>query len=1054
MKQRELPHPEELEHQRVTTLVRRLLFAFATALLGVTTMQLTFTSAHLIHSLGLMLCLGLCWAGVRMVDRGYARGAAAVVTGIAFLAANVSNFLDPTPLLFGSIYLLAIVVSGLALSTRTTAFLGATTVLSILGVDLAHSFGRITLARPPSEPDFLITLAIIVALVTLTIVWSAQASERNLRARRQSEAFSQAVVRALPDLVLTLDKEHRIVDFIAGENQQFEANTVVAEPLLCALRAGEQQSWPIEYPVLTETGQRWVDARQLITEENNLLIIRDITDRIESARSEQQFHTLLTEIATEFMNRPADDYDAVIELTLARIGTFFQVDRTSVFIFSEDGSTRSNTHEWCAEGVSSEKAVLQNLQSSVGSWWTNQIRKNRPLIIPRVDDMQEEAKLAQEALQKQGVKALLVVPMTEDDQVKGYVAFDSTAKEREWSGEMVTLLQMLAHYVLAALRHKVNNQAIRESELKHRLLFEQNHDGILIVKENKIVACNPMAAILHGLEESNKLIGKDPWMLGPEYQPNGERTADIGQKAIEKATTLGKRVPLDLLLTHDPTSGATFHADVSVGIIQMGEKVHVHLVIRDITHRKEAEEDLARLIQVETANRAKSQFLSSMSHEIRTPMNAILGYAQLLQQETDLTPRQQGHLKTINRSGAHLLAILNDVLDMAKIESGEMSSDLTETDLSKLILEVERMFRLRSFDTDIRFRLEVDSLPEVVMTDGPKVRQILVNLLGNAFKFTDSGAVTLRGFTERIVENTYRIHLEVEDTGAGVEAHNLESIFDPFEQSPGNEHKEGTGLGLSVCRRFARLLGGDLIGKSVVGRGSTFRLTFEAEGYGEIPIPIRQQTRLTLHPSVHPPHVLVVDDKAENREILRQMLNTLGLFSTEASSGQEAIRAVKLLSPDLILLDLRMPDMDGFMVMNELQKDPEFNVPIVIVSASLRQEKPLALGAGATSFLRKPYSEQSLIRTLKDTLKLTFTDDEFYTQSAKADSKPATIEDLNLVPLVLREQLCEAAASSDIATLQELIEQVRGHTPLLASRLQALSDSFQYEQIIEIATDI
>ena len=1049
LKRRELPSPEEEEHQRVSVIVRKLLIAFAVALLGITMMQLTFTSAHLIQSVGLMLCLGLCWVGLRMVDRGYARGAAAVVTSIAFLAANVSMFLDPTPLLFGSIYLLAIVVAGIALSARTTALIGAVVVLAILGVELAHSLGMITLLRPTLKPDFVLTLAMIIGLVTMVIVWSSQASERNLRARRRSEAFGQAVVRALPDLVLTLDKEHRIVDFIANENQPFDANAVAAEPLLRALRAGEQQRWPIEYPVLTETGRRWLDARRITTEENSLLLIRDITDRIESDRAERKFHDLLTEIATEFMSRPSDDYDEVINITLARIGAFFKVDRSSVFVFRNEGNTRDNTHEWCAEGIDSQRQRLQNLKSSESAWWMTQIRTLEPLMISSLDEIPPEAANERAILKEQGIQSVLIVPMLEGDTLQGYVAFDSVRRPRQWDRGMVVLLQMVAHYVLGAIKRKTYTQNVRESEQKHRMLFEQGNDGILLIRDGKIVECNPMAALLYGYEDRSELIGIESSALAPEVQPDGQRTRNL----LDQESSLGNQASGTQEQKHKRRSGEIFDAELRVGIIQLEGEPHLQVVVRDITQRKRAEQEHAKLVRAESANKAKSRFLASMSHEIRTPMNAILGYAQLLQRESGLSDRQQEHLQTINRSGEHLLAILNDVLDMAKIEAGQVTAELGETDFTRMVLDVERMFRLRASETGVAFRLETDELPQIIMTDAPKVRQVLINLLGNAFKFTDSGHVLLRGFTEEIRPGICRIGIEIEDTGTGIEPENLEAVFGAFKQAAAGRDQAGTGLGLAVSRQFARLLGGDLTVKSTLGEGSVFSFHFVASRHDVGAPPTTQARVVALTPTSSVPCVLVVDNNKENRAVLRAMLLAVGIQVREASGGEEALAAVKAEAPDLILLDLRMPGLDGFGVLKQLNtRDEASKIPTIIVSASvLRDEEEEALNAGAVGFLRKPLREDVLFATLKDVLSIDYLYVGQEADSAQPPSplSPIEAEAIQLLPQHLRDQLRSAALGGDILAIDELLDTVNEHAPDVADILRNLSESFNYDAILE-----
>ncbi|MEC9071880.1 MAG: histidine kinase dimerization/phospho-acceptor domain-containing protein, partial [Myxococcota bacterium] len=346
------------------------------------------------------------------------------------------------------------------------------------------------------------------------------------------------------------------------------------------------------------------------------------------------------------------------------------------------------------------------------------------------------------------------------------------------------------------------------SEKRFRLVFEQANDAIFLIHNGRFVDSNPRGIQLFGCRDKQHLLGFSPYRFSPAEQPDGyssrERAAEMLMAALQ-----GERQIFEW--RHMTLEKEPFDAEVSINAFDLEGAQYVQVVVRDITERKRAESERARLRQAESANEAKGRFLASMSHEIRTPMNAILGYAQLLQRESGLTIRQREYLQIIDRSGDHLLSLINDVLDMARVEAGEASLSIQDVDLAGLLVDIERMFRLRASEKGIVLSVErEDGLPTHVRTDPRKVRQVLINLLSNALKFTDQGSVTVRVGSEEAKNGVRRFTVDVEDSGQGVEAGQLSNIFEMFQRTEAGSEKAGTGLGLAVSRQFARLLGGDL----------------------------------------------------------------------------------------------------------------------------------------------------------------------------------------------------------------------------------------------------
>jgi len=365
----------------------------------------------------------------------------------------------------------------------------------------------------------------------------------------------------------------------------------------------------------------------------------------------------------------------------------------------------------------------------------------------------------------------------------------------------------------------------------------------------------------------------------------------------------------------------------------------------------------------EAANRAKSQFLAGMSHELRTPLNGVLGYAQLLAMEGGLSARQARGVETIHQSGKHLLALINDILDLARIEAGHMELNPTPVNLSHLLLSVEELMRVKADEKRLAFVLDAGvGLPKAVLADERRLRQVLLNLLGNAIKFTDDGTVRLRASAEPDGPTQVQLRLEVEDTGVGMRPDDLERIFEPFKQVGDVQRRSGgTGLGLAITRALVNDMGGQVRVTSEFGRGTRFRV--------DVPLQLAQPPKATVRriPGIAryqgpQRRVLVVDDAAANRTLMCDFLTDAGFMLAQASDGSEVLETARSFRPDLILLDSVMPLVDGVEATRQLRRDADLNaVPVIAVSATASAEHRAAcLRAGVNVFLAKPVDLEAL----------------------------------------------------------------------------------------------
>jgi signal transduction histidine kinase/DNA-binding response OmpR family regulator len=451
--------------------------------------------------------------------------------------------------------------------------------------------------------------------------------------------------------------------------------------------------------------------------------------------------------------------------------------------------------------------------------------------------------------------------------------------------------------------------------------------------------------------------------------------------------------------------------------------------------------------QALAANKAKSVFLANMSHEIRTPMNAVLGYAQILQRDTSLSKEQREAMQIIENSGNHLLGLINDILDLSKIEAGAMEIHAETFYLDNLIATIAAMFKIRCEQKHLTWRVEA-AIEEktLVYADQGKLRQILINLLGNAVKFTDKGEVVLR--ITVVEENQYRF--DILDTGQGIPVEAQEIIFEPFQQEKAGFDKGGTGLGLAITKRQLALMGGTISLISAIGRGScfTFHLPLPV-GIGEAAI-ASEDVEVTKLASGYYINALVVDDVKENRDILSKMLHHLGVEVREASNGKEALERIQEQIPDIVFMDIRMPVMDGFTVIHLLRQRFAKHIVCIAISAStLHHQTQKVLQAGFDAFISKPFHFNEIYACLSQFLAVKFE----YTPSAKVKEKSKVNMELNntWLPKELYTRLVNAAELNELTEMEELVTQLRQGTSeqqTLAKVLQGYLANYDVDSII------
>ncbi|MEG4418892.1 PAS domain S-box protein [Microcoleus sp. LAD1_D5] len=608
--------------------------------------------------------------------------------------------------------------------------------------------------------------------------------------------------------------------------------------------------------------------------------------------------------------------------------------------------------------------------------------------------------------------------------------------------------------------------ALREAEEKYRNIYENALNGIFQTAiDGKYISANPALANIYGYDSPADLIAAQPNFNNQLYvKPN--RRDEFAALMNE----YGILSNFESEIYRKDGSIIWISENCRAVCDEARNLLYYEGFIKDITDNKQAEIKMQQAKEAaEAANKAKSTFLANMSHELRSPLNAVIGFAQVMIRSKTLSQENQEDVGIILRSGEHLLALINQVLDLSKIEAGRTTINEKSFDLYQLIDDLEDMFALKAEQKGLQLIFDRDAeVPHYICTDEVKLRQVLINLLNNAIKFTSEGGVSVQVKAGRrnIHKNStdqlpgrYWLHFEVQDTGAGIAAEEINQLFEAFVQTKtGKDSQEGTGLGLAISRQFVQLMGGEITVSSELGKGAVFQFDIQVHLVEASDIESKKTQRrvVALEPNQPSYRLLIVDDKPLNRQLLVKLLSPLGFELREANNGKEAVDIFMEWEPHLIWMDMRMPVMDGYEATKQIKTTTggQATAIVALTASVLEEERAVILSAGCDDFMRKPFREEDIFVAMGKHLGVRYIYEDPTAVSAagvgESSQEVLTPEAFASLSPDWMAQFKQNILSVDMEAIATSIAQIGTVNPSLAGKLQDCINNFEYDKILNI----
>ena len=707
--------------------------------------------------------------------------------------------------------------------------------------------------------------------------------------------------------------------------------------------------------------------------------------------------------------------------SLQTIGDFIDVSRVYIFENDIDDNYTSMKFEWCNEDIKSSIVQMQNYPYAKNSSWKQRLLDDEIIFSDDITDLPEDIK---DVLTPKKIKSFIALPIIVRNKQIGFIGFDECRKCRTWLMSEIALLKNIGIIISNAYQHRLDKLSIRSNEKETRAIIDSIPDTIFQLDENGVFQSWKGSNEDVLSVSSQEIIGKSI------FEIFSRELSERMHAAIKECIANGKFL-LEYKLDVNDRLKEYEARFVKINLRQ------VIAIIRDVTDQKEQETLLKQAItDAVHASEVKSEFLANVSHEIRTPMNAILGFSEVLLEKIE-NPLYKRHLKTILSSGRTLLSLINDILDLSKIEAGRMEIEYEPIQFDTLLYEIRQLFNQKVVNKNIALEILVDeTVPRFIMMDEVRLHQILFNLVGNAIKFTESGYIHIIANASKGSDLEHvNLKIHVEDTGIGIKEDQKERIFEAFSQQSGQSNRkyEGTGLGLAITRKLIDKLGGNLSVESKVGKGSTFSIELNdvkiVKNIKEVNIGKGEDDSFIVF---SPTTVMIVDDIDYNILIIKSMVDDENVSFIEANSGEEALEMLKTERPNMVFMDLRMGGISGFetteiIKSNDLIKD----IPVVAFTASVMENTISKIKGSFDGFLRKPVQKRQVIGMMKKFL-------EYHYECPDSEDDDMQEKENNM-------------ANTSIEFLPELIEVL---TKEFIPQWKEVKDDFMMDELQEFAENL
>lgn len=704
-----------------------------------------------------------------------------------------------------------------------------------------------------------------------------------------------------------------------------------------------------------------VKKKHLVYNDMSLIlsICRDTSEHLKTKgiiADELKFQNLLLKVSSNYINTSLDDIENTIQQSLKEIGLFVKADRSYIFDYDDALETSSNTFEWCNEGISPQIENLQKIPTYNLSDWLDKHQKGLPFLVENLDDLPDHGELSlRDILSSQGIKSLLTIPMLSQEKLVGFVGFDSVKEQKHYSEKEKKLLSLYADLLVNIKNREKNALAIKNQEERFKSIIQSVDLGLIEVNENfEILFVNENLTKLYEYEVE-EVLGANVLELF--------LTDKIKNELLPKLIHLNSNETLNLELPTLTKSRGVRYIYISIGI-KTNDQAHpigFTGALLDVTTQKKLEQDLKLAKEkAEYASLEKDRFLANMSHEMRTPLNIINGMISELLLLNNDSSDQTFLLKQTKDASNHLLNLVNNVLDMAKINAGEMNLTNSIFDLRKLVEDSFSILSSLAKERNIKYELEFKfNLNCRLKGDSLKISQVLVNLLNNAIKYTHKGGVNLVVDLRNETNSYCEVEFIINDTGIGMSQEFLDVLFTEF--STENQSSGSTGLGMPIAKKIIDLMGGSIDIQSTKGNGTkvAFILKFEKSEHKSNNFLTTKSIKTEV---LAGKNILVVEDNQMNALIAKKQLERKKALVTCKYNGLEAIEYLLFNAVDLILMDIQMPLMDGIQCTSFIKNELNLKIPIIALTANVfKNDLEHYLKIGINDYLTKPFKEDALL---------------------------------------------------------------------------------------------